>query len=274
MSNYLMGFGGYGATAAIDPTAPTAMVEPSSSRAVMTTSAETTMPTYVRIEAIQQTVVSSYIKQKVAALRAILIDTRSSDPLNVCQQQSFVDSFHPMGFTFGCASQQVRFNGTPFRDAVRAVMWGMKQREQMYGDEPPASLVIPLAHMVSQESDMSAGDATKYIAEDLQQVGGATQVPSPTQVTTVPSIRQPTRPMPPVPEDMMLPGDTMPAPGIPDPGAHPDPGLAPSNGTQAADIAAETTERAEDAQKKYLLWGLFAGSVIIGGYYLFFGRNK
>lgn len=285
MSNHLMGFGSFGLTMGQAPT-PTAMM-------LMTGAVSPAMavqPTFMQVAG-----PSPYITQQVENLRGALIKFRSSDPLKLCQSQAFNDTFHPKGFAFGCASVQVRLNGSPFRQALRNTLETMKVKWSLYGGEDPKSVAAPLAVMIAQESDMSAGDAASHIGADMQQVmgvtsfrlatailpimGGGAVATIPGQVTGVVIGGGPVA-MP----GLTINGGVIPSPGGPsgDEGFYAPSGdegfYAPTEEDLAVEVDTyvEAEERAEeDAEdtKKYLLWGLVAGGVLIGGY-LLFGRKS
>lgn len=216
-----------------------------------------------------------YIQQQVDNLRANLIATRSSDPINLCKDPAFINAFHPKGFIYGCASQQVRMNGSPFRQALRNSLQTMQVSYQQYGGENPFNIAAPLATMIVQESDMTANDAAKYIGEDMQFSGVAASTIKrvtaggvvETQLFQIPGVTIGEAVLPGGPDEgFVVPFDTWEQPGVPPPG---EPGVV------EADILIEAQERAEEDAKdmqKYLLWGLVAGGVLIGGY-LLFGRK-
>jgi hypothetical protein len=101
-------------------------------------------------------------------LRTALRNSAGSDIQKLCQTEEFLSSFHPLGVAKACVSQHVRYNGTPFREAVRSTMSVLKMQQ---GDSAVAELVALLGAMIAQESDLTASQAQGTMWQDAATVG-------------------------------------------------------------------------------------------------------
>ena len=249
-------------------------------------------------------VASSAAAVSAEHLRQRLRESAATDLAKVCQLPDYLTAFHPMGMAKACAAQQVRYNGTPFHDAVHNSMNVLKTQ---YGDSAIHDLVPLLGAMIAQETDLTASQGQAYMWQEAARVGVTPQINASAVLKTSsasvinPAVAAMLRPLPttatmtPVPLLPALPGGggggggggqlvtPPPLPGatsFPEmttlPAQMPGGGALIPSGEEIPQAPSETGgggALAALTSRRTLLY-LGIGLVVIGGGYYFFGRRK